>query len=137
MFSTTTCALKVDTNSKQWSEIISKILEKIKDLSYNFNAKKGVIYISGTMDSPKIMKMINKHENTVKLCWMECVKPYPPMHMPMPMPMYSAGYIPYQTGFYPLPHATPMPYYQNQYNHCDPMYGHQQHGYHPQLPYYY
>ncbi|XP_058738928.1 uncharacterized protein LOC131610885 [Vicia villosa] len=141
MFSTTTCALKVNTNCEGWSEIISKILNEIKDLNYNFNTKEGVIYISGRMDSPKIMKMITKHGNTVKLCWMKSVKQFPPMHMPM----HAAGYPSYQRGFYPSPHPTPMPYYhpyyhqyqQYQYNNYDPMYGHHQHGYYPRLPYYY
>ncbi|CAI8614990.1 unnamed protein product [Vicia faba] len=134
MFSTTTCALKVDTNCEGWSEIISKILDEIKDLSYNFNTKEGVIYISGRMDSPKIMKMITKNGNTVKLHWMKSVKQYPPMHMPM----YGAGYPPYRRGFYPPPpYPTPMPYYQHQYNNYDPMYGPQRYGYHPRLPYYY
>ncbi|CAL5194373.1 unnamed protein product [Lathyrus oleraceus] len=128
-----TCALKVNTNCEEWSETISKILEEIKDLSYTFNAKKGVIYISGRVDSPKIMKMINKHENTVKLCWMKSVKQYPSMHMTM----YGGGYLPYQRGLYPPPPPISVPYYHYQYNNYDPMYGPQQHGYHPQLPYYY
>ncbi|WJX30550.1 hypothetical protein P8452_19075 [Trifolium repens] len=126
------CALKVDTNYKGWSNTVTKILRKIRGLSYSFDQKEGMIYIQGKVDSQKIMRMVGRHGNIMELCWMNSVEGnnYAPNNYG---PMHMSPYPQYQRGYYPPPHS-PMPYY-------DPMYAPQhgyapQYGYHPQPPYY-
>ncbi|KAK2378889.1 hydroxyproline-rich glycoprotein family protein [Trifolium repens] len=130
------CALKVDTNCKGWSDTITKILKKIKGLSYSFDQKEGMVYIQGKSDSQKIMRMIARHEKKVELCWMNSVEGnnYAPNNYG-PMNMHMTSYSQYQRGYYPPPHSS-MPYYY------DPMYSSQhgynapQYGYPLQPPYY-
>jgi len=98
-------------------------------LSYNFDTKEGIIYISGKVDSNKIMRMTSKHRKRVKLCWINSKEGNNYANMDMPM---SSAYPRYQGRFYPPP--PPMPYYQ--YNSYDPMYAPHQHGYPTYPPYY-
>jgi len=101
-------------------------------LSYNFDTKEGMIYISGKVDSKKIIKMAGKHGKKVELCWINSMEGNNYANTKMDMPMSSSSYPQYQGGYYPPP--PPMPYYQ--YNNYDPtMYAPHQHGY-PQLHYY-
>lgn len=90
-------------------------------LSYNFDTKEGIIYISGKVDSNKIMRMTSKHGKKVKLCWINSKEGNSYAHM-------------YQGRFYPPP-PPPMPYYR--YNSYDPMYAPHQHGYALYAPPYY
>jgi len=108
-------------------------------LSYNFDTKEGMIYISGKVDSKKIIKMAGKHGKKVELCWINSMEGN--NYANMDMPMSSSAYPQYQGGYYPPPPPPPpMPYYQ--YNNYDPMYAphydpmYQQHGYSSQLHYY-
>lgn len=99
-------------------------------LSYNLDTKEGMIYISGKVDSKKIIKMAGKHGKKVELCWINSMEGN--SYANMDMPMSSSAYPQYQGGYYPPPPPPPppMPYYQ--YNNYDSMYAIyplQQHGY--------
>ncbi|KAJ1422026.1 putative metal ion-binding protein [Sesbania bispinosa] len=121
-----TCALKVDTRGKGWYETTSKILGKIRGVSYNLDAEKGMIYISGKVDPHKILGMIAKHGKEVDLCWMKTGDQYVTDNNDYGRALMSASaYPPYHRnrGFCPPP--PPMAYYQ------------QYHRYPPHLPYYY
>ncbi|PNY08146.1 hypothetical protein L195_g004659 [Trifolium pratense] len=130
------CALKVDTSCRGWSQTMTRILKKFRGLSYSFDQKEGMVYIQGKVDSQKIMRMVARNGRKVELCWMNSVQGnnyapnnYGPMDMSMSNYQHQRGYYPP-----PPPHPSQMPYYQ-----FDPMFA-PQHGYAPQygypMPYY-
>lgn len=119
-----TCALKVDTNTKKWSETTTKILEKIKGVNYNFDTNEGMIYISGKANPRKILNRIAKHQKKVELCWVRTGEQYSYGNN------MSAYPTTYPSGYYPPP---PGSYYQS----YDPYFApHQTHGYPPFSNYY-
>ncbi|XP_057451100.1 uncharacterized protein LOC130743008 [Lotus japonicus] len=117
MKSNMTCAMKLDTSRKGWYETMSKILGQRQGISYDWDAKEGMLYISGKIDPQKILK-IAKNDKKVEIHYMKTADPY-------------ASAVDHRGYYAPRPQcpSTSMaPYYSyHDYNTSYP----------PQLPYYY
>ncbi|KAJ1412538.1 Heavy metal-associated domain superfamily [Sesbania bispinosa] len=66
------CILRVDTQSSRWEKAVTKVIKRVKDVSYSIDTTYGVIRISGQIDPNKLLTDIKKVGKHVELIHADC-----------------------------------------------------------------
>ncbi|KAJ6414345.1 hypothetical protein OIU84_007042 [Salix udensis] len=114
------CGLKVETKDPEWHRTLTKVLKRIKGVSYAIDVEQGMAYIRGRVDPNKLLKKLSKGGKHADICWVETgnMNPYmnngyqyppPGSGYPQPGPGYHPGYHPgyAMASYYP---KRPPPY---------------------------
>ncbi|KAJ6392395.1 hypothetical protein OIU77_026205 [Salix suchowensis] len=110
------CGLKVETKDPEWHRTLTKVLKRIKGVSYAIDVEQGMAYIRGRVDPNKLLKKLSKGGKHADICWVETgnMNPYmnngyqyppPGAGYPQPGPGYHPGYA--MASYYP---KRPPPY---------------------------
>ncbi|KAB5568054.1 hypothetical protein DKX38_001847 [Salix brachista] len=112
--------LKVETKDPEWHRTLTKVLKRIKGVSYAIDVEQGMAYIRGRVDPNKLLKKLSKGGKHADICWVETgnMNPYmsngyqyppPDGGYPQPGPGYHPGYHPgyAMASYYP---KRPPPY---------------------------
>ncbi|XP_021823135.1 heavy metal-associated isoprenylated plant protein 32-like [Prunus avium] len=54
------CQLKLDTSTPGWHKTMTKVLSKIKGVSYTIDAQAGIAHVSGTIEPDTLLKLLSK-----------------------------------------------------------------------------
>ncbi|KAH8515025.1 hypothetical protein H0E87_003757 [Populus deltoides] len=107
------CGLKVETKDPEWHRTLTKVLKRIKGVSYAIDVEQGMAYIRGRVDPNKLLKKLSKGGKHADICWVETgnMNPYmnngyqypPTGGYHQPGPAYHQGYHPgyAMTSYYP------------------------------------
>ncbi|CAK7346051.1 unnamed protein product [Dovyalis caffra] len=125
------CGLKVDTRDPKWHKTLTKVLKRIRGVSYTIDAEEGTALITGRVDPNKLLKKLSKGGKHTDICWIEtgnmnmnnAYQYYPHGGYLQPGPGYHQGYHPGYavTNYYP---QRPPPRYGYGYG-----YGYDHHSY--------
>ncbi|KAK7337560.1 hypothetical protein VNO77_18141 [Canavalia gladiata] len=97
------CILKVDTRSSGWEKSLTKVIKRVKDVSYSIDAAHGVVRISGEINPNKLLNNIKKAGKHVELIHAECGDGYS---------CYNHGYGYDYEGRYGKVESLTYPYYE-------------------------
>ncbi|XP_061366236.1 heavy metal-associated isoprenylated plant protein 34-like [Gastrolobium bilobum] len=99
------CVLRVDTRSRGWENSITKLLKRVKDVSFTIDTESGIIRISGKIDPNKLLTDIKRAGKHAELIYAECGE-----HSRY---NYGSGYG-YNGGYEKMEPQYSYPYYESQ-----------------------
>ncbi|KAB5568051.1 hypothetical protein DKX38_001844 [Salix brachista] len=95
------CGLKVETKDPEWHRTLTKVLKRIKGVSYAIDVEQGMAYIRGRVDPNKLLKKLSKGGKHADICWVETGNMNPYMNNGYQYPPPGAGYPQPGPGYHP------------------------------------
>ncbi|KAJ6921017.1 heavy metal-associated isoprenylated plant protein 32 [Populus alba x Populus x berolinensis] len=65
------CGLKVDTTSPNWHKTLTKVLKRIKGISYSIDAEQGMALITCRVNLNKLIRKLSRVGKHADICWVE------------------------------------------------------------------
>ncbi|KAJ6708640.1 METAL ION-BINDING PROTEIN [Salix koriyanagi] len=95
------CGLKVETTDPEWHRTLTKVLKRIKGVSYAIDVEQGMAYVRGRVDPNKLLKKLSKGGKHADICWVETGNMNPYMNNGYQYPPPGAGYPQPGPGYHP------------------------------------